>query len=85
MPTKILDLLGSIRFWLFTMAATIAILQVYGIIDPQVTKILVIWLTGVGGVGTLDSIAEKLGIGGLLKSLPYTPPLVEPIDDENLG
>ena len=41
-----------------TSIAVLALLKHYGV-DPEVLTIVQIWLGGVLGIGTLDSIAEK--------------------------
>lgn len=58
---KVGALLGSLRFWLLTFVAVIMILQAKGIIDAAVFDIIKTWLIAVFGVGTLDSIASKVG------------------------
>ena len=64
--TKIKELFGSIRFWLVTAVAIIAILQ--GILTnglfvlADVLIVIEVWLGTVVGIGTLDSIATKFGI-----------------------
>ena len=64
--TKIKELFGSIRFWLVTTVAIIAILQ--GILTnglfvlADVLIVIEVWLGTVVGIGTLDSIATKFGI-----------------------
>lgn len=64
--TKVKELFGSIRFWLVTLTAVVAVLQ--GYVDANVfviADILVVvqvWLGAVVGIGTLDSIATKFGI-----------------------
>ena len=60
-PTKIKELFGSLRFWLLTFVAIIMILQSKGLIDAEVFNIMKTWLVAVFGVGTLDSIAGKIG------------------------
>mgnify|MGYP001595230333 CR=1 FL=1 len=56
MPQKILVLLGSVRFWIITLTAILGVLQGQ---DPMLVGQL--WLGTVAGVGTLDSIASKIG------------------------
>ncbi len=58
---KIGEILGSVRFWLLTLTAIIMILQAKGIIDDATFDIIKVWLLGVFGVGTVDSIASKIG------------------------
>lgn len=60
MEEKLKELLGSVRFWVVTIAAAIAILAVFGIIPDEVQKILIAWLGTVAGIGTLDSVSKKL-------------------------
>jgi len=56
MSSKILALLGSIRFWILTLTAVLAVLQGASLIDT-----VQIWGVAVAGVGTLDSVASKIG------------------------
>lgn len=60
-PEKIGGILGSVRFWLLTIIAIVMILQVKGIIDGATFDIIKAWLIAVFGVGTLDSLASKVG------------------------
>jgi len=64
--TKIKELFGSIRFWLVTLTAVVAVLQGYVtnevFIIADILTTIEIWLGAVVGVGTLDSIATKFGI-----------------------
>lgn len=59
MKKAIIELLNSRRFWLVTITAVIAIIELY-LPDP-IFQIIKVWLIGVTGIGTLDSIATKIG------------------------
>lgn len=62
--TKIKSLLGSLRFWIVTLTYIVAILSAIaagGLTLEVFFKITQIWLGAVVGIGTLDSISEKLG------------------------
>lgn len=57
--TKVQELLGSIRFWMITVAALLEIAsQIWG--DTSIINIIQVWLVAVTGVGTLDSVATKI-------------------------
>lgn len=58
---KIKELFGSLRFWLLTTTALLMILQLNGVIDGPTFDVIKTWLLAVFGVGTLDSIADKIG------------------------
>lgn len=64
--TKIKELFGSIRFWLVTLTAIVAILHGYvdtGLfIITDILTVVEVWLGAVVGIGTFDSIATKFGI-----------------------
>ena len=65
MKFKLMALLGSIRFWILTLTAVLAILNrlVDGALDIQfVFKTAEVWLSAVVILGSLDSVAEKLGV-----------------------
>lgn len=60
---KLLELLGSLRFWTLTLAAVVAELtgiakSGFNLID--LLNIIQVWLLAVAGVGTLDSIAKNI-------------------------
>jgi hypothetical protein len=61
MLNKVKQILGSVRFWFVTIGATVAILAHLGVIDPEIQKIVLAWLGTVTGIGTVDSIATKIG------------------------
>ena len=63
MKTKIKELLGSIRFWIVTLTAIVAILEssVAGFDFAGILEIIKVYLVTVAGIGTLDSVAEKFG------------------------
>ena len=62
MKDKITALLGSIRFWIVTLTAIVAILEttVTGFDLAAVLEIIKVYLVTVAGIGTLDSVAEKI-------------------------
>jgi len=64
MLQKIKNILGSIRFWIATLTASLAILEAIsvGTITIQyVFEVAQIWLAAVVAIGTLDSVAVKFG------------------------
>ena len=64
MIEKVKSILSSIRFWIVTFTAVVAILigiEKSGFVLADFLNVAQIWLLGVAGIGTLDSIAEKLG------------------------
>lgn len=61
---KIKELTGSLRFWILTLGAVIAILEetAVGTLGmPFVFKTIEVWLGAVVALGTLDSVATKFG------------------------
>ena len=66
MQNKIKAITGSIRFWIITLTGVIAILEsivMTGGFDITVTlDIIKLWLVAVAGLGTLDSVASKIGL-----------------------
>lgn len=63
---KVKLLLSSIRFWIVTLTAVLAILQQVssGVVDMNsVIDVIKIWLGVVAGLGTIDSVAIKFGRG----------------------
>jgi len=59
MKDKVKALLGSIRFWIVTLTAIVAILEGWGDI-ATVLDIVKMWLLTVAGIGTVDSVAKNL-------------------------
>ena len=60
MGSKLKEILGSVRFWLVTVTAALAIAEIlWG--GTEVIRILQGWLAAVVGIGTLDSVARKIG------------------------
>ena len=63
---KVKELFGSIRFWLVTLTAVVAVLQGYVdnsvFVITDILTIVEIWLGTVVGIGTLDSVATKFGV-----------------------
>lgn len=64
MVDKLKAILGSVRFWIVTLTAVLAVLE--AIVGGTLTMQLVfdtaqIWLAAVVGIGTLDSVAERIG------------------------
>lgn len=65
MKNKIKAILGSIRFWIITFTAVIAILEgiaMSGLDICVILDVVKIWLVAVAGLGTLDSVASKIGL-----------------------
>lgn len=63
MDKKLKALFSSVRFWIVTLTAAVAVLENYvqsGAIDAYF-DIVKVWLGTVAGIGTLDSVAEKFG------------------------
>jgi len=63
MIEKIKGIFGSIRFWILTLTAVIAILvsaQNSGLNLVEVLKIAEGWLVAVAALGTADSVAKNL-------------------------
>lgn len=61
MKNKIDEILNSARFWMLTSIAILMILQYYNVLNSDVIKIIEGWIAAVFGVGTLDSVATKIG------------------------
>lgn len=59
MKDKVKALLGSIRFWIVTLTAIVAILEGWGDM-ATVLDIVKMWLLTVAGIGTVDSVAKNL-------------------------
>lgn len=59
MTKKINELLNSVRFWIVTITAGVALLRVYGIINDEVQNIVLAWASAVVGIGTIDKILTK--------------------------
>jgi hypothetical protein len=55
MSKKIVDILGSVRFWIVTLIAVTSILQGSPVVDT-----IQVWLGAVAAIGTVDSFATKL-------------------------
>ena len=66
MKTKLRNLLGSLRFWIVTAVAVVAILESAeassGFLLLEVLEVVKLWLAAVVGIGTLDSVATKFGL-----------------------
>ena len=62
MKDKVKALLGSIRFWIVTLTAIVAILEttIGGFDFAGILEIIKVYLVTVAGIGTLDSVAEKI-------------------------
>jgi len=59
MKDKVKALLGSIRFWIVTLTAIVAVLEGWGDM-ATVLDVVKLWLLAVAGIGTADSIAKNL-------------------------
>ena len=60
MQDKLKALLGSVRFWIVTLTAVVAVLEGWGDM-AIVLDVFKVYLLTVAGIGTLDSIAQKVG------------------------
>jgi len=63
MIDKIKGLLGSIRFWIITfgwLAVYLGVIEEKGFDWTGLFDQIAIWLGTVAGVGTVDSVAERL-------------------------
>ena len=58
---KIMELLGSRKFWLATVIAALAILKLDPITQINVIGIVQIWLGTILGVGLIQGTAERIG------------------------
>lgn len=56
MTEKVLDILASVRFWIITLTAVVAVLD-----GNAVLTVVQAWLAAVAAIGTLDSVATKIG------------------------
>lgn len=64
MIDKLKAILGSVRFWIVTLTAVLALLQAVanGSFTLDVAfNTAQVWLAAVVGIGTLDSVAVKFG------------------------
>lgn len=62
MVKKLKAILGSVRFWIVTLTAVIAVLElaVSGTFSlAEVMGIVQVWLGVVAGIGTLDSVGKS--------------------------
>lgn len=57
---KVIELLGSKKFWLATLIAAIAILKLEPITSLGVLTIIQVWLGTIWGVGLLQGTAERI-------------------------
>jgi len=62
--TKLGAILGSVRFWIVTLTAIIAVLEAHagGGGLTAILDVVKLWLITVAGIGTADSIAERIGV-----------------------
>lgn len=56
MASKIMEVLGSVRFWIVTLTAVISVLS-----GTDLLTTFQMWAAAVAGIGTLDSVAKKIG------------------------
>lgn len=56
MMQKIVAILSSVRFWILTLTAILGMLN-----GQPVVMVLQVWLAAVAALGTLDSVANKIG------------------------
>ena len=54
MIEKIKAILGSVRFWIVTLTAVVAILN-----GQPVLEVVQVWLGAIATLGTLDSVAKN--------------------------
>lgn len=54
MVDKVFTILGSVRFWIVTLTALVAILD-----GDAVLTVVQGWLAAVAAIGTLDSVASR--------------------------
>jgi len=62
--TKVKEILGSIRFWIMTLTAIVALLEAWAgdVLDLSfMFKTIEIWLGAIVALGTFDSVASKFG------------------------
>lgn len=67
---KIKAILGSVRFWIVTLTAVVAVLEALtaGTLTLEyVFNTVQVWLVAVVGIGTLDSVATKFSTGAKKK------------------
>lgn len=55
MTEKIKGILGSVRFWIVTLAAVTGVLE-----GQDFLNVVQVWLAAVAAIGTLDSVATKI-------------------------
>ena len=72
--TKLGAILGSVRFWIVTLTAIIAVLEAHagGGGLTAILDVVKLWLITVAGIGTADSIAERIGVSKL-PAVPVIP------------
>ena len=58
---KVMELLGSRKFWLATLIAALAILKLDPITLPIIIGIIQVWLGTILGVGLIQGTAERIG------------------------
>ncbi len=58
---KIKELLNSVRFWQVTAASAFVLLAHYFPESSFLWNTIAAWLGTVAGIGTLDSVAKKIG------------------------
>lgn len=56
MIDKILGILSSVRFWIVTLTAVVGVLS-----GQDTSTVVQVWLGAVAGLGTLDSVASRIG------------------------
>lgn len=56
MASKVFKILGSVRFWIIVLTAALAVLN-----GAPLVETVQVALAAVVGVGTLDSVASKIG------------------------
>lgn len=56
MVDKVLAVLGSLRFWVITIVGAISVYK-----GVDISTAVQYWLGAVAGIGTLDSVASRIG------------------------
>ena len=66
MGAKLRNLLGSLRFWIVTGVAVVAVLESSeannALVLGDLLEVVKVWLAAVVTIGTLDSVASKFGV-----------------------
>lgn len=74
MIQTVLSILGSVRFWILTLTAVLGILH-----GQPAVEVIQIWLGAVAALGTLDSVANKIGGETTNSSVATSPSPATPL------